>query len=148
MTNQLQEQPTQTPVSWRPPAEDAKSIVDVVKETNEFFSTGDPNELSFMRAMLRCLGHVVVNDHESIGDDDLPPVNPWKLIGKMGHAVISRKERRAIMTRLGEESGLGDSLGLLAMLSFYSEHKERGASPAEAKEKAINWYTASPPKGN
>jgi hypothetical protein len=124
------------------------SAVELVRDLNEVFSTGEEGELSFVRGMLRCMGHLAVGTPEDqlTEDADIPPVNPWKLISAASKAVVNKSHRREMMTRIKEGMSLGDSIGLLAVLSIYDAGKHSGMTQEQARANAWDFYRASAPK--
>ncbi len=121
------------------------NAVDMVRGLNEVFSTGEEGEVSFVRGILRCLGHCAIGTpEEELPDDaDLPPVNPWKLMASVSKAVVSKDRRREMFGRIKEGMSIGDSLGLLAVLSIYDAGKHSGMSKEEARSNAWGWYGKS-----
>lgn len=103
--------------------------------------------------MLRCIGHSAANTLVENEDElELPPVNPWKLTKSLAKAVLNKEERRAMIARVKEDSGLpgsllmlvmpglfmrGDLLGYLAMPELYKMAKEEGLSDSDAAADVI-----------
>lgn len=121
------------------------NAVDMVRGLNEVFSTGEEGEVSFVRGMLRCLGHCAIGtpEEELPDDSDIPPVNPWKLMASVSKAVVSKDRRREMISRIKEGMSIGDGLGLLAVLSIYDAGKHSGMNKDQARDNAWGWYAKS-----
>jgi hypothetical protein len=149
-TEKPQELVLQTPNDGSVP-----NIFQLARDFNEVFATGEEGELSFVRAMLRCLGHSAIGDSEKVEafmDSDpnaeIPKVNPWKLAHSLGKSIVSKSHRRKMMTRIGEEMAIGDGLGLLAVVSLHDLGKRAGLSKEESRTQAWQWYGAPETKKN
>jgi hypothetical protein len=125
------------------------NVFELVRDINEVFDSGEPGELSFVRGFLRCLGHSAAGTVAEIPEDldqEIPPVNPWKLMKSLSKAAVSKRHRREMMARIGEDMSIGDGMGLLATVSMYGYGKNAGLSKQESRDQAWEWYGKSAPK--
>jgi hypothetical protein len=129
------------------------NIFQLVRDVNEVFDSGEPGELSFVRGMLRCLGHSAIGDSEQVEEymdkdpnAEIPKVNPWKLAHALARSVVSKSHRREMMSRIGEEMAIGDGLGLLAVVSLHGYGKRAGLSKEQSRDQAWKWYGGSDTK--
>lgn len=128
--------------SYSHPNGQTDSTLEMVRNLNEVFDTGEKGEVSFVRAMLRCLGHSAIGtnlDNWPV-DEEIPPVSPWKLMATLAKSAVSKEHRRTMMKRIGEEMSIGDSLGLLGVLYAYGEGKRLGLSKEDSQNRAWNFY--------
>ncbi len=123
----------------------ADSALEIVRNLNEVFDTGEKGEISFVRGVLRCLGHSAIgtNLDDWPTEEEIPPVNPWKLMATLAKSAVSKEHRRTMMNRIGEEMSIGDSLGLLAVVGIYGEGKRLGLSKEDSQSRAWNFYAKS-----
>jgi hypothetical protein len=121
------------------------NALDMVRGIDEIFDTGEEGELSFMRGALRCLGHCAIGTpEEDIPEDgNIPAVSPWKLMSALTKAAVSKDRRREMMGRIKEGMSIGDSMGLLAVLSIYDAGKHSGMNKEQARDNAWGWYGKS-----